>query len=421
MVALVDCNSFFCAVERAFHPGLRDKPVCVLSSNDGCIVALTPEAKALGLKRGDPLFKVSHIVEQGRVSVFSGNLRLYAAMSQRIVNILRASFARVENYSIDESFCYLDGYDTFHNPTELMREAAERIKLWTDVPVSVGLAPSKTLAKMGSHFAKRHAGYRGVCAIDTEDKRRRALELFPLADVWGIGRRTLDKLTQYGVGSPLELADKSESWVRAHLAKPGLQTWLELNGHPCIDTTEVSRNQSLCTSRSFGQAVDDLPSLRAAVAHFATSCAVKLRAQHAVAGVVRVVLGSNPFRQDQQQYWASDMHAFLTPTSDTMEIAAAAIGLLEKLFRPGILYKKAGVMMEQIVSADGIQQNLFDTIPNRPQRARLMQAIDHINQRYGPGAIHLVAEDDAQGRWHVKSEHRTPNHLTEFSELLTVK
>ena len=206
MFALVDCNSFFCSVEKVFHPGLNGRPVCVLSNNDGCIVALTPEAKTLGLHSGDPLFKVKDIVKANNVRIFSTNMQLYAAMSKRVTNILRKSVAHVENYSIDENFCYLDGYERIYNLEDFMRDIADRIKLWTDIPVSVGVAPSKTLAKMGSKFAKKYKGYRSVCMIDNEEKRRKALSMFELGDIWGIGRQTLAKLNYYGISTPLELA-----------------------------------------------------------------------------------------------------------------------------------------------------------------------------------------------------------------------
>ena len=298
MFALVDCNSFFCSVEKVFHPGLNGKPVCVLSNNDGCIVALTPEAKMLGLHRGDPLFKVKDIVRANNVRIFSTNMQLYAAMSKRVTNILRKSVAHVENYSIDESFCYLDGYERLYNLEDFMRDIADRIKLWTDILVSVGVAPSKTLAKMGSKFAKKYRGYRSVCMIDNEEKRRKALSMFELGDIWGIGRQTLSKLNYYGISTPLEFADKSESWVRSRFYKPAQQTWLELNGIPCIDTSEVIRNQNICTSRSFGEMITDLPSLKASVATFASSCGNKLRAQKACAGSVTVFIYSNRFRED---------------------------------------------------------------------------------------------------------------------------
>ncbi len=421
MYALVDCNSFFCAVEKVFHPGLSGKPVCVLSSNDGCVVALTPEAKALGIHRGDPVFKVKDIVDRNDVRVFSGNMRLYAAMSRRIVQILRKSVAHVENYSIDESFCCLDGYERFYDLAEFMRGIARKIALCTDIPVSVGIAPTKTLAKVGSLFAKRYAGYQGVCMIDTEEKRRKALAMLPLSDIWGIGRHMKEKLVYYGVETPLAFADKSASWVKSHLKKNGYCTWLELNGVPCIDTSEVQRSQSICTSHSFGQNVEDLASLKASVANFAFSCANKLRAQQAVASSVTVFLYSNRFRNDLEQYENADTSYFITPTSDSLEITASALRILDRLYKPGIQYKKTGVVLGRIGPSDSVQQDLFDPIPNRPQRSALMSTIDALNLRYGPKTVNLVVEDSWKRDWHVKSEFRSPDYLTNINEILTVK
>ncbi len=375
MYALVDCNSFFCSVEKVFHPGLEGKPVVVLSNNDGCIVALTPEAKAVGLRRGDPIFKVRDIVDHCHVTVFSTNMYLYAAMSKRVTSILRKSILHVENYSIDESFCDLDGYDAHYDLTGMMRGIAQKIKLWTDIPVSVGIAPSKTLAKMGSKFAKRYPGYQGVCMIDSDYKRRKALELFDLADVWGIGRRTFEKLNYYGINTPLEFADKKESWVKSRFTKPGIQTWMELNGIPCIDTSEVKRKKTICTSRSFGDMVGGLDSLKAAVATFAGSCANKLRGEDSGAKSVTVFLSSNRFRDDLAQYGNAASTCFLTPTSDTMEITQAALAILARIYMKGIMYKKAGVIVSDIVPINPLQANLFDPIANRPQRAKLMRAM----------------------------------------------
>lgn len=421
MFALVDCNSFFCSVEKVFHPGLEGKPVVVLSNNDGCIVALTPEAKNLGLKRGDPIFKVRDIVRGGNVTVFSTNMQLYAAMSKRVVSILRKSFSYVEQYSIDECFCSLKGYEKLHNLSELMRDTATKIKLWTDIPVSVGIAPTKTLAKVANKFAKKYEGYHSVCVIDSEEKRRKALELFDLADVWGIGRQTFAKLQYLGIRTPLEFADKSEGWVRSHFTKPGIQTWKELNGIPCIDTTEVQRNQTICTSRSFGEMVSDLASIKASVATFASSCANKLRGQHAGAKSVTVFMYSNRFREDLPQYGNAATYTFITPTSDTLEITQAALALAEQIYLPDILYKKSGVIVGDIVDMSTIQMNLFDPIQNRKERSDLMKVIDNLNHRYGLKTIRLMAEGEQQQPWKVKCEHRSQNYLTDINEILTIR
>lgn len=420
MYALVDCNSFFCSVEKVFHPGLEGKPVCVLSNNDGCIVALTPEAKAVGLHRGDPIFKVMDVVKQYNVQLFSTNMYLYAAMSRRVTSIMRKSVQKVENYSIDESFFDLNGYEKNFDVESLMRDLANRIKLWTDIPVSVGVAPTKTLAKVGSKYAKKYKGYRSVCMIDTEEKRRKALELFDLSDIWGIGRHTLEKLNYQGIRNPLEFADKSESWVRAHLHKPGYLTWLELNGIPCIDTHEVARNQTICTSRSFGEMIGDLSSLKASIATFASSCANKLRGQLSRAKTVTVFVCSNRFREDLPQYYNGASTSLVTPTSDTLEISNAAMRLTEQLYKPGIQYKKTGVILSDIVPVGDQQGDLFDPIPNRPQRAQLMQAIDDLNHRFGLKTIQMSIEGESKQAWKVRCEHKSPNYLTDLNEILTI-
>ena len=421
MIALVDCNSFFCSVEKVFHPGLEGRPVVVLSNNDGCIVALTPEAKALGLKRGTPIFKVRDIVFRYGVKVFSTNMTLYAAMSRRVTEILRESVAHVENYSIDESFCYLDGYERYHDLVDFMRGIADRIRLWTDIPVSVGIAPSKTLAKIGSKFAKKYPGYRSVCLINTEEKRRKALSLFDLSDVWGIGRSTLETLNYYGVQTPLAFADKSESWVRGHFKLPGIRTWMELNGMPCVDTAEVIRNQTICTSRSFGELVTDRDCLREAVAHFASSCANKLRGQRSVAKSVTVFIGSNPFRGDLPQYHNGATFPLRVATADTLEIVKVALGLLDVIYRPHISYKRAGVVLGEIHPASPVELDLFDHIGNRMERAELMQAVDTLNQRFGPKTVRLGVESFGRRDWQVKCDHRSSNYLTDIKEILTVR
>lgn len=420
MWALVDCNSFFASCEKVFHPGLQGRPVCVLSSNDGIIVALTPEAKAVGLHRGDAIFKVRDIIEHYGVTVFSTNMTLYAAMSDRVTGILRDSVSRVEKYSIDESFADLSGYERHYDLEEYMRGVAERIRLWTDIPVSVGVAPTRTLAKLGSKFAKKYPGYRSVCMIDSEQKRRKALELSDLDDVWGLGRRSCGKLLSLGVRTPLEFADKPQWWVRRNFTKPGLQTWMELNGESCISTEEQLQRQTICTSRSFGEMISELEALKGAVASFASSCANKLRAQGSVAACVSVFVGSNPFREDLPQYRNIYSRCLPVPSCDTLELSCAALDGLSQIWRPGILYKRAGVILSYISPAEGVQQDLFDTVCRRPERAALSRTMDELNRRYGLKTVSLAVEGEQRSRWKVKSEHRSGDYLTSLDGLLTV-
>lgn len=421
MWALADCNSFFCSVEKAFHPGLRGKPVCVLSGNDGNIVALTPEAKKIGIKRGDPVFKVRDLISRHDVQLFSTNMTLYAAMSRRVTNMLRMRIHHIENYSIDESFCCLDGYERFYDMENFMREIVEKVRLWTEIPMSVGIAPSKTLAKIGSKFAKQYKGYRSVCMIDTEEKRRKALAAVELSDVWGIGRRTLKKLAYYGVQTPLAFADKSENWVRSRFTLPMIRTWKELNGVDCIDTTEVIAKQTICTSRSFGNMVTKLEDLKASVAHFAGACANKLRGQASLCRSITVFIATNRFREDLPQYNNILTHTLPIATADTLEITHTAIKILQELYRPGIYYKKSGVILGDISSEKAVAQNLFDHISNRSERHQLMHFIDNINQRYGAKTILLGIEGIGKQKWTSKCEQRTPNYLTDINEIMTIK
>lgn len=419
MIALADCNTFFASVERVFHAGLRGKPVCVLSSNDGNIVALTAEAKALGIRRGAPFFQVKDVIEKNNVAVFSGNIMLYEAMSKRVQSIMRKTVERTENYSIDEQFLYLDGYENNYDLVKLMRGMVRQIALWTDIPVSVGIARTKTLAKVASKFAKKYRGYEGVCMIDTEEKRRKALSMFELADIWGIGPRSFAKLQALGITTPLQFADKPGDWVLRQFHKPGYQTWLELNGHPCIDTSEIIRRQTISTSRSFGKMISDAEQLRASVATFAASCCNTLRAQESAAGSVSVFACSNRFREDLQQYSNIATMRLDSPSSDTLEITEAAIRLADRIYRPGIQFKKSGVILSDIIP--GLTHHiLFDPIPKRDERAELSTAIDRMNRKYGLKAVGLAVAGYGNADWKNRKEHLTPNYLTDIDQIMTV-
>ena len=420
MIALADCNTFFASVERALHPGLKGKPVCVLSSNDGNRVAMTTEAKALGLRRGDPFFKVKDIIERNGVAVFSGNLMLYAAMSKRVQSIMQRTVEHTECYSIDEQFLYLDSYEKHFDLVELMRGMVNQIALWTDIPVSVGIAKTKTLAKIASKFAKQYKGYGGVCMIDTDGKRRKALSMFELSDVWGIGPGTFARLNALGVDTPLQLADKPREWVQRHFHKPGYQTWLELNGYPCIDTSEILRRQTITTSRSFGKMISSIEDLKASVASFASSCCSTLRGQDSAAGCVSVFACSNRFREDLPQYGNIATRKLPVPSSDTLEITAAAMELVEKIYREGVLFKKSGVILSDIVPGC-CHHILFDPVARREERVELSQTLDRMNHKYGLRTIGLAVAGSDREVWKNKKEHLTPNYLTDIDQIMTVR
>ena len=419
MVALADCNSFFASVEKVFHAGLKGRPVCVLSSNDGNIVAMTSEVKALGIKRGTPYFEVKDILERNHAAVFSSNMMLYAAMSRRVQSIMRQSVAHTESYSIDEQFLYLDGYEKLHDPVGLMKDMVRKIALWTDIPVSVGIASTKTLAKVANKFAKKYKGYGGVCMIETEEQRRKALSMFELEDVWGIGHRSLAQLYTLGVSTALEFADRPGDWVQRHFHKPGHQTWLELNGYPCIDTSETIRRQTITTSRSFSKMITEKEDLKASVASFAASCCNKLRAQDSAAGCICVFACSNRFRKDLPQYSNFASERLYVPSSDTIELTKAAMRLVDEIYRPGIQFKKSGVILSEISSGCS-HHLLFDPVGKREERIELSKTMDLINRRYGLRSVSLAVSGGADERWTVRKDFPTPDYLTSIDQLMTV-
>lgn len=392
MIALADCNTFFASVERALHPGLKGKPVCVLSSNDGNVIALTTEAKALGIKRGAPFFEVKDIIRKNNVAVFSSNIMLYAAMSERVQSIMRKTVKHTENYSIDEQFLYLDGYEEHFDIVELMRGMIRKIALYTDIPVSIGIAPTKTLAKVASKFAKKFRGYRGVCMIDTDEKRRKALALADLADIWGIGPRTYARLVALGVRTALEFADKDGDWVQ---------------------------RQSISTSRSFGKMISSVEQLKSSVATFAASCCNTLRGQDSAAGCVSVFACSNRFREDLPQYGNMASAMLGIPSADTLEITKLAMRLVEEIYRPGILFKKSGVILSHIVPGS-IQPVLFDTVSKRDERLELSKTIDRMNHQYGVKTVGLAVEGSANEEWEPRRENLTPNYLTDINQIMVV-
>lgn len=419
MYALVDCNNFFVSCERVFRPELRNRPVGVLSNNDGCFVALSNEAKALGIKRGSPLFQVRDIVRKHGVTIFSSNFSLYAGMSARVMRVLTDSYPEVEIYSIDEAFINLDGLPVEELPAR-MKELRQKIWRWTGIPVSIGIAPTKTLAKVAGHYAKRYAGYEGVCAIDTEGKRKKALQRLPVGEVWGVGRRSLPKLEAMRVFTAWDFVQMSEGWVRRNFSINGVRTRNELLGIPSVENSEIETKQSICTSRSFGETVGEKEQLLSSIVCFTTSCAQKLRAQHTVANILSIFISTDRFKTELPQYRQFDTIKLPVATADTSELIAFASKMLDRIYRPGFLYKKAGVIVSGIITDEAVQQNLFDEVTDRDKRNRLFRAIDHINANEGGGTV-LFAAQGTDGRWQSRKEHRSPNYLNDINGLLEVK
>ena len=426
MWGLVDCDNFFCSCERVFRPDLNGKPVVVLSNNDGCVVARSREARDLGVKMGIPYYQMLEQFPNSGITAFSSNYKLYGDMSARVMATLREDVPRLHQYSIDEAFLDLHGMHGIHLK-EWGENLAAKVFKWTGVPVTIGIAPTKTLAKMAARFGKKYAGYNKCCLISNDDQRRKALQLFAVEDVWGIGRRIAAKLALFGVKTAYEFTKKSRSWVKTKFHVPGERTWLELRGYDAVPLDEMdSRNkQTIVTSRSFPGMITDITELRTHVANYASRCAFKLRKQNSVCAMVTLFMQSNFFREDLPQYSQSGSYVFTTPTNTTQEIVKAATVLLPGIYKPGIHYKRAGVMVSQISSAAAIQPDLFYYDPVLSGKYRtISEAIDEINRHMGVDTVILASQqysgkDESTGK-NVKFSHAikrallSPDYSTSF-------
>lgn len=394
MVGLIDCDNFFCSCERVFRPDLNGRPVVVLSNNDGCVVARSREAKALGIPEGMPFYQLRRQYGPEAVFAFSSNYTLYGDMSARIMAVLASEAPDVAQYSIDEAFLDLRGMERVD--LKAWGEAlCRKVERWTGMPVSLGIAPSRTLAKVASRYAKNYPGYHKCCMIATEEQRLKALEAFPVGDVWGVGRRMVAALNLAGITSALDLARAPRAWVRGRFTVTGERTWRELNGEDVIDiaTMEGTTKKSILTSRSFPGMITREDDLQTHVANYAARCGVKLRRQGSVAGMLSVFIQSNHFRDDLEQYDAGASFIFPSPTATTVDLVEAARAVASSIFRPGIYYKRAGVMVANISPQSAFQPDLFDFDPERRQKlCRASAALDGVNRRMGADTVILAAQ-----------------------------
>lgn len=411
MFGLMDCNNFYASCERVFNPSLNGKPVVVLSNNDGCVIARSNEAKALGIPMGTPAYQIRELVEKHGVAVFSSNYTLYGDMSARVMSILSSLAPEIEVYSIDEAFVNLDGITDYQS---LGRIIVNTVYKDTGIPVSLGIAPTRTLAKMANKFAKKYPAYQRVCCIDTEEKREKALRLFAIGDVWGIGRRQAARLEKEGVKTAYDFIQLPNSWVRKYMTVVGERTWKELRGIPCI-TENITPRKQICTSRSFGQMIENIEQMDEAVSTFASTCAKKLREQNGYAVSLLVFIQTNRFRDDLPQYWKSFSVNLPVPTDNTQEIVHYALTGLRSIFLKGYHYKKAGVIITEITY--NIQRNLFDMI-DRDKRDRLMNAIDSINGKHGH-SVKLAVQGQGS-KWKLKQEQLSKHYTTDLGEIIEI-
>lgn len=419
MYALVDCNNFFVSCERVFQPQLEGRAVVVLSNNDGCVVARSNESKAMGIKMGTPFFKVKHFVESGALEVRSSNYALYGDLSARVMSILAETVPHIEIYSIDEAFLHLDGISREAVPG-LCRDLVARIRRWVGIPVSIGVAPTKTLAKIASHFAKNYPGYKGVCMMDSDAKRLKALELTPIEDVWGVGRRLAPRMHASGIRTALDYVTRPESWVRSNFNIPGVRTWEELQGRACVEEDREERRKSICTSRSFADMISDEDELCLRVSDFAASCAHKLREEGSAACEVTTFLYTNRFREDMRQYFPSATVRLAVAANSTHEIVGAALRAFRTIYRPEYMYKKAGVIVNAIVPADAVQSSLFDNDEElRDRQERLSKVMDAVNAG-GNSLLRLASQRAGHYADGIRSEYRSRLYSTSLDDIIEI-
>ena len=417
LLALVDCNNFYVSCERLFRPDLSKVPLVVLSNNDGCVVSRSNEAKALGIRMGQPWFECKALAEEHGIVAMSSNYALYADLSNRVMNTLSTFAPRYEVYSIDECFVDLTGMPKLRELSYAMRE---RVMKWIGIPVCVGIGPTKTLAKLANHVAKKHPRSLGVFNFDalTDDQKSHLLQRISCGEVWGVGRKLTQKLALHGIESAYDLRQAHVPTLRAEFGVVMEKIQRELQEVPCIELQEIQPDrQQIISSRSFGAMVTDLDVLKDALSTFVANACAKLRAQSSHAAVIQVFLQTNRFRKELPQYMPSLAVPLPHPTNDSLEINRWADYLCERMFRPGYMYKKAGIMLSEISPVTHKQGDLLE--PETTSNSRLMEALDKLNQRYGRATVR-VSTQGAFKEWQMLQERKSPNYTTDWDEIPVV-
>ncbi|MBJ9886422.1 Y-family DNA polymerase [Citrobacter sp. FDAARGOS_156] len=421
MFALVDVNSFYASCETAFRPDLKGRPVVVLSNNDGCVIARNAEAKTIGVKMGDPYFRQKDLFRRCGVVCFSSNYELYADMSSRVMATLEALSPRCEIYSIDEAFCDLSGVRNCRVLGDFGRELKDAVYQNTGLAVGVGIAQTKTLAKLANHAAKKWQKQTGgVVDLSNLERQRKLMSALPVDDVWGIGRRIGKKLESMGIKTVLELADTDIRFIRKHFNVVLERTVRELRGEPCLELEEFAPvKQEIVCSRSFGERITNYDAMRQAICSYASRAAEKLRGEHQFCRFISTFVKTSPFALNEPYYGNSASVKLLTPTQDSRDIIAAATRSLDAIWKDGHRYQKAGVMLGDFFSQGIAQLNLFDDNAPRRDSEKLMEVLDHLNAKDGKGTLYFAGQG-IQQQWQMKREMLSPRYTTRFSDLLIV-
>jgi DNA polymerase V len=422
---LVDCNNFYVSCERIFNPRLENKPVIVLSNNDGCCVARSNEAKKLGIKMGEPYFKVKELVEKNQVQVFSSNYELYADISNRVMQTLFTFTPDVEIYSIDEAFINLKNLID-KNYTNKGLEIRKKIMTWVGVPVSIGIAPTKTLCKIANELVKKNKEYKGVLSLIDKSPIEidEILKQIDVSDVWGIGRQYSKKLYTENINTAYDFKYSNPKFIQKIMTINGLRTQEELKGTSCIPLEhEIPDKKGICSSRSFGRYVTEFNELKEAISSYITIASEKLRSQNSKCYKITVFIRTNHFRINDKQYSNAKSHHFLESTSYTPDLIKTGIHLLKQIYKEGYKYQKAGVFLTEIVPESDIQRTLFNVDLfqyKSPKKDLLIKKIDEINSQFGNNSI-IFASSGIKKEWKMKTEKRSPRFTTNIEELLEVK
>ncbi len=423
--ALIDCNNFYASCERVFNPLLENKPVIVLSNNDGCCVARSNEAKKLGIKMGEPFFKIKDLIEKNKVNVFSSNYELYGDISNRVVNTLFTFSPDVEVYSIDEAFVNLKNLavNDYRNTGKQIRE---KVLSWTGIPVSVGISPTKTLSKVANEFVKKNKSLNGVLSlIDySEEEIDNLLRELDVSDVWGIGRQYSKKLREDGINTAYDFKYSNPKYIQKIMTIGGIKTQQELKGISCIPIEyEIPDKKGICTSRSFGKNVTTFNELKEAISTYTTTASEKLRSQSSRCFRITVFIRTNPFRVNDKQYSNSCSYNFQEATQYTPDLIKAGISLLNKIYKPGYYYQKAGILLTEIIPQGKEQESLFnlDNLQYKnPKKDLVIQKVDEINSLFGNNTL-IFGSSGIKKEWKIKSEKRSDRYTTCFKEILTIK
>jgi DNA polymerase V len=417
MFALIDCNNFYASCERVFRPDLNGKPVVVLSNNDGCVIARSGEAKAIGIPMGAPAFEYSKLFHEQHVQVFSANFALYGDMSQRVMNVLAAYSPDMEIYSIDECFLKFQGFERY-NLSACGHEMRAKVAKWTGIPISVGIAPTKALSKVANRIAKKYPlETQGVYTIDNEEKRAKALHWLKIEDIWGIGRQYGKRLNAMGLRTALEFTNLPDEFVRQQFTVAGLRLKHDLQGIPTLDLEAAHPKKSIATTRSFDSNYTKFEELRERVSTFAAVCAEKLRQQHSCCNAFTLFIHTNGHRKDLPQCHRSIAVQLPFPTNSSIELSQFATQALRHIFQNGYAYKKAGIIVQDIRPDNMAQRKLFENSNER--HVPLMQAIDKLNQRLGQQKVRLASQDPKRV-WKMRQEKLSPRYTTNLDDIITV-